>query len=96
MQGNADALPQGAVVGLPPALVEDFDFAGGGVEQSFEDFDGGGFAGAIGPEQAEAFAALDLQIEAVDRLHRRRLGGVALMQISTEDGGGHRSKEIDN
>jgi len=75
---------------LAPALTEDLDLAGSCVEQPFEDFDRGGFACPVGAEQAEAFPPLDLQIEAVDRLDGRRLGGVAFAQISAEDSGGHR------
>ena len=62
LQRDADALADFVVL-LAPAAAEHFDFAGGGVEQAFEDFDRGGLAGAVGPEQAEAFALLDGQIE---------------------------------
>ncbi len=36
---------------------------GGG--EAFADFDGGGLAGAVGPEEAEAFAARDFEIDAI-------------------------------
>src|SRR6185437_14913236 len=35
--------------------------------QPFEDLDGGGFPGAIGPQESEAFTAMDGEIETRDR-----------------------------
>src|SRR6185437_16136708 len=76
------------VVVLLPAQAEDFDFAGSGFEESLGDFEGGGLAGAVGAEQAEAFAALDVEIEAADRFDGR-LAGEGLGQVATADGRGH-------
>ena len=45
---------------------EHLDLARIGVEQAFEDLDGRRLAGAVRAEQAEALAARDLEIEAVD------------------------------
>ncbi len=68
LQLDAEALAQSRGVGIP-AQAEHFHFAGIGRSQAFADLDGGGFAGAVGTEQAEALAARDFQIEAVDRDH---------------------------
>jgi hypothetical protein len=65
LQLNAEPRPQPWAVG-PPAFAQHFDVAGIGVEQSFENFDRGGLPRAVGPEQAKALAAPDLEIEAVD------------------------------
>ena len=89
LQRDANALPEGAIVALTPALAKDLDIAGRGVEETFEDFDGGRLAGAIGSEQSETFAALDFEIESVDGIHWRWLGGVAFAQISTKDRSSH-------
>ena len=70
LQRDADALAD-VIVLSAPAQAEDFDLAGGGVEQAFEDLDGRRLAGAVRAEQAEALAALDRQVEAADRLDRR-------------------------
>src|SRR5271155_5431982 len=43
-----------------------FHFAGIGSRQAFADFDSGCFARAVGTEKAEAFAGVDLQVEAID------------------------------
>ena len=54
---NADALAQiGGMV--TPVSAEKNDLAGIGSSQAFADFDGGGFACAVGAEQAEAFAGV--------------------------------------
>ncbi|HEY3216063.1 MAG TPA: hypothetical protein VGK93_06180 [Candidatus Eisenbacteria bacterium] len=41
----------------------------GGVEQRREDLDEGGLAGAVGPQQAEGLAALDLDVHSGQGLH---------------------------
>ena len=45
------------------------DLAGVGGRQAFADFDGGSLAGAVGPEEAEAFSAAHLQLDAIDGDH---------------------------
>ena len=70
LQRDADALLDGLVVAAP-LHAQDFDFAAGGREQPFEDLDRGGLAGAVGAEQAEAFALLDGQIEPAHGVDRR-------------------------
>ena len=49
---------------------EDADAAAGAGAQALEDFDGGGFAGAVGAEQAEDFAGAHFEIDAFDGLER--------------------------
>ncbi len=62
---DADALAE--VVGCSaPVQAEELDGAGVGGGEALANFDGGGFAGAVGAEQAEALAARDLEIDAVD------------------------------
>ena len=54
--------------------------------QAFEDFDGGGFAGAVGAEQAEDFAFFDGEADAADGFDV----AVALDEIFyLQDGFGH-------
>ena len=48
---------------------ENFDFARIGSGETFADFDCGGFAGAVGPEEAEALAGTYFEVEAVDGDH---------------------------
>src|SRR6185295_11809505 len=50
-----------------PALAEHAHLAGVRRVQPLEDLDRRGLARAVGPEQAEALAGMDLEIEAVDR-----------------------------
>jgi hypothetical protein len=40
-------------------MAEDQDFAGGGREQAFENFDGRGFPCSVRPEETEALAGFD-------------------------------------
>ena len=85
LQRDADALAQLAFI-LAPGEAEDFDFAGIGDGEAFEDFDGGGLASAVRTEKAEALTILDAQLESVDRFHV----GVILFQSATNDCfGGH-------
>ena len=60
-----EQLAQLAIVGAP-APAEDHDLAGVGLGEALADLDGGGLAGAVGSEQAEALARTDLEVEAVD------------------------------
>ena len=53
-------------IGLPSAA-EHLHVAGIGREQALENLDRRGFAGAVRPEEAEAFARADVEIETVDR-----------------------------
>ena len=68
LQLDADTLAELAGCGAP-IEAEQLDLAGVGVGEAFADLDGGGLAGAIGAEQAEALAAVDFEIEAIDGDH---------------------------
>jgi hypothetical protein len=59
----ADAAFGGDVSGGVP---EDLDMSPGGVEEPEEHLDGGGFAGAVGSEEAEDFTAADFEIDIID------------------------------
>ena len=95
LQRDAQALAQGVVI-FAPAHPQYLDLAGGGGQQPFEDFDGGGLAGAVGPEQAEALSRLDFEVEAVDGVHGRRAGGVLFAQVAAADGEGSHAGIISN
>ena len=45
---------------------ENFDAPGGGREQAGEHLDGGGFARAVGAEEAEELSGRDAQVDAVN------------------------------
>lgn len=45
------------------------DGAGIGWRQAFANLDGGGFPGAVGPQEAEALALCDFKIDAVHGYH---------------------------
>jgi glyoxalase family protein len=69
-------------------FAEDLDGAGGGSEEAGEHFDSGGFAGAVGTEEAEELAGFDDEIDVVD-------GGEAVEGAGERvcsDGGGHGEK----
>jgi hypothetical protein len=65
LQLNAEALAELLGIGLP-MHAKKFHFASVGSGETFADFDGCGFARAIGPEEAEALAGAYFEIEAVD------------------------------
>ena len=72
-----------------PAAAEDLDIARRGRQQSFEDLDGRGLARAVRPEQAEALAGLDGQVEPANRFDFAVIG---LLQASATDGSFHTGK----
>ena len=80
LQRDAHALAQLALV-VAPVHAQDLDDAGVGRGESFQDLDGRGLAGAIRAEEAEAFAALDDEVEAVDGFHV----GKVLPQVAAGD-----------
>ncbi len=47
-------------------FAEDLDGAGAGSEEAGEHLDGGGFAGAVGAEEAEELAGFDREIDVID------------------------------
>jgi hypothetical protein len=62
-----DAQQLAEIVGIRfPAPAEHFNAAGIGGEEPFADLDRGRFSGTVGAEEAEAFAGLDLKVEAID------------------------------
>jgi hypothetical protein len=62
---DAKPLPQFSLVGAP-AHSQHFDLTGVGRDEPLENLDSRRLAGAVRPEQAEAFAALDGQREVAD------------------------------
>lgn len=67
LEGDADAAAD--LVGLGYGVVAgDGDGAAGGEEEGDEHSDDGGFAGAVGSEEAVDFAALDGEIDVIDGL----------------------------
>ena len=79
---EADLLLDGEGVG-GHAEAEQFDFAGGGGGEAHQHFNGGGFAGSIGTEEAEEATAGDGQSEAVDC----RFGSINFSEVANGDGG---------
>ena len=71
----ADPLVLGDVGGR---LVEDQGVALGGEEQAEQQLDGGGLARAVGPEQAEDLAPVDLKVEGLEGLDLRASPEVAV------------------
>src|SRR5262249_28801532 len=67
--------------GVPPAQPEDLDLAGGRLVQPLENLDGRRLARAVGPEQAEALADGDLQVDPVDRMNGAVAAGVLLPEV---------------
>ena len=69
LEGDADAATH--LVGLSDGVVSgDGDAAGGGKDEGDQHSDHGGFAGAVGPQEAVDFAPLHGEIDVVYRLHR--------------------------
>src|SRR5579872_6241289 len=71
-----------------PAIAEDLNLAGRWRQQAFEDFDGGRLARAIGAEQPEAFAFVDLQIQTTNGFNLALIG---FLQVAAADSKGHHS-----
>ena len=67
-------------------MTQDRHFAGSGCEQAFQNFDRRGLPRAVRPEQAEAFAGLDLEVQPT---HSLDFAVISLAQIAALDGGGH-------
>ena len=62
LQTNADAILE--LLPLPVRIeAENGNFASGARAQAFQNLHGGGFAGAIGSEQAENLTGLDLEVD---------------------------------
>src|SRR5207244_12077392 len=83
LQLNPQALAQGAGARTPrPAHSEDLHLAPVGCCESLEDLDGGRLARPVGPQQPEALACVDGEIEPRDRHDVR----VSLHEPGTTDG----------
>ncbi len=92
LERDADPLAQRRVV-LVPGEAEELDDAGGRLGQTLEDLDGRRLARAVRPEQPEAFARRDAQVDPVDGndvLARPRAQATAarvhLAQLATDHG----------
>ena len=64
-QGEAAAI---GVVALPGDVAQHAGLAGGGVDHAGEQLERGGFAGAVGAEEGDELALLDVEIDAADGL----------------------------
>ena len=65
MKADSDAIFH--LIGLDSGVVaQDRDAAAGALPEPFEDFDGSGFSGAIGPKEAKDFAGADFEIDSLD------------------------------
>src|SRR6185437_2077535 len=62
---DSEALAELARLFGPPAAQDD-DIAAVGTSEAFADLDRGGFAGAVGSEEAEALARAHVEVEAID------------------------------
>ena len=65
LENDAEGFADGGGVGGGVVAIDD-ERAGGGAEEGGEHFDGGGFAGAVGAEKGEAFAAGDIEGDVID------------------------------
>src|SRR5207247_583671 len=89
LQLNPQALAQGAGARTPrPAHPEDLHLAPVGGGESFEDLDGGRLSRPVGPQESEALACIDGEIEPRDRYDVR----VALREPGTTDRGNEHSQ----
>ena len=64
-EGEAAAV---GVVALPGHVAEDAGLAGGGIDDAGEQLERRGFAGAVGAEEGDKFAGVDIEIDAADGL----------------------------
>ena len=83
LQADADAVFE-LVLLFVGIEAEHAHIAGGALADAFENLDGGGFARAVGTEQAEDFAGLDFEIDAADSFE------VAVAFVETVNGNGQR------
>src|SRR5271169_2078276 len=81
LQRDSKQFAQVALMALP-RHTENLDLAGSRFQQTFQDLDGSGLSGAIRPQQSEALACLDGEIQPS---HRFDLAVVGLFQPSTAD-----------
>lgn len=62
-------------------FAEDGDLAGGSARETLDDFQRGGFAGAIGAEQSVDLAAVDVEVEIIHCLKLSFSSFVGLVQV---------------
>ena len=90
LEDDPDVAPDGGRLAIE-VVAGDGDRAAGLGQGRGQDADGGGLAGAVGPEEGEELARPDLEADVVDRRGRRLL--VALRQVLDRDDrrivGGH-------
>jgi hypothetical protein len=67
-------------------IAQNRHFSGSRRQQAFENFDGCSLPRPIRPEQTEAFAALDLEVQAAHSFH---LAVIRLAQVAALNSGGH-------
>jgi hypothetical protein len=84
LQGNAEALPERALVALP-AHPQDLHGPSGGLVQPFEDLHRGRLAGPVRSQEAEALSAAHFQVEPI---HGNQLA-VLLHQLFAAQRSGH-------
>src|SRR5262249_13584011 len=80
LQRDADPLADRGLVGRP-AQTQDLDLSRSRLVQPFEDLDRRRLARAIGPEQSEALAGGDLQVQTTQRVDRAVAAGVAFVKV---------------
>jgi len=68
---------------VPPGMTQQPDLAGIGLAKALKDLDRRSLAGAVGAEQAEALAAMDIEVQAGDGDDR----AVTLDEVAAMDGG---------
>src|SRR2546421_8512892 len=82
----ADALEGGFVA---DGVVEDVSLGVGGADDGGHDFDEGGLAGAVGSEQAEDLAAVDLHVDAAQGVDFAFVDFGDVAEVDCEVGGAH-------
>ena len=82
--GKVAALEDGGAVFFD-IEAEKLDGSAGGGGESEEDVDGGGFAGAVGSEKSDDFAATNLEREA---FQRGRIAELFVQTVDLDDGSG--------
>ena len=81
LKRHADPLANGDRVGTPADRPRTSTSPEVGLIQALEDLDGRRLAGAVGAEQPEALAGLDLEVDAVDGMDRAISPGILLAQV---------------
>ncbi len=69
--------------------VENDAFGAGGTDDGDHDFDEGAFAGAVGAEKAEDFAAMDLHGDALEGVDAAAVYFYYVLEVDGVGGGGH-------